>query len=740
MKGSKLTGCAPQVKRDEGDFLHGSTRHVGPPRAAGTGAWPAPMKNRWFDRPGLHGEAGGRRASWLEILYDVLVAGALVALCDALSHAGSLDGFASFALAFAAVWLSWTGFTFYQNRFSVDDVVHRALVGAKLVAVSALGLAAPGVVAGETRTFSVCNGAMQLVLLALYLRAYRSVHEARPLTRYYAIVYGLATVVWLLGAIVPMPWPYGLWTLGVGLGVAFPLNRRSRELAILHPPDSAHMTERYGLFAIVLLGASCLRVLAVLAGRSDASALVVVALTVVLVVSLWWLYFDDVAGSSLKGQRGTPFVWVYAHLPMLLGIGVTTAGFESIARSGGASSTTDVQRWLVAGGLGLTLFAVALMDSVTERQHAQFADRARVNARIGAAVLALLVAPIGAGLRPLWFLALATLPVLAQVLFDLIMAPLAISARAEPALTSADFVRRHQAGDESIRPTRRARVGEAVRRGTPSELRQDFYFFFMEGSWSRLILSLVFTYVALNAVFAGLYLLEPGAIGNARPHSFADAFFFSVQTFSTIGFGVLTPATPYGNLVVTAEAAVGLLSAALATGLMFAKAARPRSSTLFSRVMVVNTRNGVPNLVFRAGNARGNEVVDATVTVTLLRDEISTEGHHLRRLHDLPLVRNRTPMFTLTWVVIHEITEASPLHGIDWASPKDLGAIIVTILGHDGTYGQTTYARHVYYPEDVRAGHRFVDVMSQLEDGRTLVDYGKFHDTTEDPPSPHGNA
>src|SRR5204863_5124610 len=95
--------------------------------------------------------------------------------------------------------------------------------------------------------------------------------------------------------------------------------------------------------------------------------------------------------------------------------------------------------------------------------------------------------------------------------------------------------------------------------------------------------------------------------------SFADAFYFSVQTFSTIGFGVLTPATPYGNLVVTAEAAVGLLGAALATGLMFAKATRPRSSALFSRVAIITRHDGIPTLIFRVGNARGNDVVDATI-------------------------------------------------------------------------------------------------------------------------------
>jgi inward rectifier potassium channel len=249
--------------------------------------------------------------------------------------------------------------------------------------------------------------------------------------------------------------------------------------------------------------------------------------------------------------------------------------------------------------------------------------------------------------------------------------------------------------------------------------------------------------LTFNAVFAGLYLLEPGSITNARPSSFADAFFFSVQTFATIGYGAMTPATPYGNMLVTTEAAVSLLTTALATGLMFAKAARPRASTIFSNVMVLGPRNGVPTLMFRAGNARGNDVVDATVSVTALMDDVSVEGHRMRRLHDMKLLRSRSPMFTVTWSIIHEIDEASPLRGLDMRKPDGLAAIVVTLMGHDGTYGQTTYSRKLYYPEDIRVGHRFVDVTSSLPDGRTVIDYAKFHDTVpdesaltrEDPPS-----
>ena len=484
------------------------------------------------------------------------------------------------------------------------------------------------------------------------------------------------------------------------------------------------------------LGQGLLSILAALNGVS-APPLVVTTVVLALVCSLWWLYFDDVAGSSIRAERAAPFVWIYAHLPLLLGITTLAAGIRRLVRAD-AEATMDVAvRALLAGGLCLTLLSLALIDSVTERRTAELGDRARVNARIAGALLSLLLYPIGGAFGPLGLLSLAAAPCIAQVAFDLMMAPLSASY-AQATQESLVGLARAAAAAPGMQPLRRGgRVGDAVRKGAPSELRRDFYFFFMEGPWSRLVVSLVFTYVAINTAFAGLYLLEPGSIGGSHARSFADAFYFSVQTFSTIGYGVLTPATPYGNLVVTAEAAVGLLSAAFATGLMFAKAARPHSSTLFSKVFVVNRRNGVPCVMFRAGNARGNEVVDAAVTVTALRDEISREGEHLRRMHELTLVRSRSPIFTMTWVVIHEIDASSPLASVDWGDPKDLLGLIVTLVGHDGTYGQTTYARHVYYPEDARVGHRFVDVTQSLPDGRTQIDYSQFHDTvvqtTEEP-------
>ena len=146
--------------------------------------------------------------------------------------------------------------------------------------------------------------------------------------------------------------------------------------------------------------------------------------------------------------------------------------------------------------------------------------------------------------------------------------------------------------------------------------------------------------------------------------------------------------------------------------------------------MILTTMYGKPTLALRAGNARGNDVIDAGSDVTVVFDEVTPEGHHIRRAYDLKLVRSRTPFFDLSWTIMHVIDEESPFYGRDI---KNMGLmyIMVTLKAHDGTFGQTIYARHTYYPDDIKVGERFVDVISNKDD-RIIVDYTKFHETTMD--------
>jgi inward rectifier potassium channel len=137
----------------------------------------------------------------------------------------------------------------------------------------------------------------------------------------------------------------------------------------------------------------------------------------------------------------------------------------------------------------------------------------------------------------------------------------------------------------------------------------DLYHRTLRIGWCGFLGAVFLVYIAANIVFALFYLLDPGGVANARPGAFWDAFFFSVETLATVGYGQMYPATLYANLVMTVESAVGLLFVAIATGLVFARFSRPTARVLFSRVAVVGPYNGVPTLSFRLANQRRNRIL-----------------------------------------------------------------------------------------------------------------------------------
>lgn len=268
-----------------------------------------------------------------------------------------------------------------------------------------------------------------------------------------------------------------------------------------------------------------------------------------------------------------------------------------------------------------------------------------------------------------------------------------------------------------------------VKIGMPQNPFRDFYYRLLQASWSSLILMLGLLYVVVNVTFAELYLLNGNCIENARPGSFEDAFFFSVQTLATIGYGKMLPQGTAGNILMTIEAFAGIVGVAIITGLIFAKFSRPTSRVIFSRVAVISNRDGVPSLMFRMANERSNRIMEATVRVILAINQTTKEGEPVRRFHDLPLSRSQTALFALTWTAISPITKESPLHGQTLDSLKKQGAeLVITFMGLDETLAQTVHARHYYGTEHLAFGSRFVDILETLPDGRRTFDYRHFHD------------
>ena len=280
--------------------------------------------------------------------------------------------------------------------------------------------------------------------------------------------------------------------------------------------------------------------------------------------------------------------------------------------------------------------------------------------------------------------------------------------------------------------TRRGEFPQIQAIGHRSPFYEDIYHSILTRPWWQFFLVACGVFLGVNAIFAGLYTAQAGAIANARSSSFEDAFFFSVQTMATIGYGGMAPATRFAHIIVTVEALTGTLYTALLTGLTFAKFARPRARVLFSEKAVVAPRNGVPHLMFRMANWRRNNIVEAQLRVVLLVIERTTEGEEMRRPIELPLVRDRNAVFILTWSAMHRIDETSPFYGPDAAERlRAMGAqIFLTITGTDETIGQTVHARYAYDLNDILWDRRFVDVLRVLPDGTRIIDYARFHEVS----------
>ncbi len=258
----------------------------------------------------------------------------------------------------------------------------------------------------------------------------------------------------------------------------------------------------------------------------------------------------------------------------------------------------------------------------------------------------------------------------------------------------------------------------------------DLYHFILKRSWVVYGFMVFAAFAALNVFFATLYWLRPGSIANARPQSFEDAFFFSVQTFATIGYGGMYPATRYAHFAVTFEAFTGMLSVALVTGVTFAKFARPTARVLFAEKMVILPRNGVPHLMMRMANWRHNNIVDAQLSVLILVNERTREGETMRLPIYLPLVRDQSSVFGLSWTAMHTIDEKSPFFGPDAMERLRAlgGEIYLSLTGFDQTMAGTIHTRKRYSLDDIVINARFADVIRVDPDGTRVIDYRNFHD------------
>ncbi len=259
---------------------------------------------------------------------------------------------------------------------------------------------------------------------------------------------------------------------------------------------------------------------------------------------------------------------------------------------------------------------------------------------------------------------------------------------------------------------------------------RDIYQWVLSLKWPEFAVLIAGIYIILNLVFAAFYVLGDECIAGIRSGSYYDAFFFSVQTLATVGYGHWYPQNLYGHIITTIEIIVGVFGLAVMTGLIFVRFSRPAARILFSKVIVIGTLNGRPTLMLRVGNLRAQSMVEAEFRILFSRDQPIREGDTFRYFYHLKLHFDRLISFPAALTLRHTIDEQSPLYGETAESLANSRAMFVaSVVGIDPVIPAAVQTQQDYTWRDLRFGERFVEIYSEPSQGKLTVDFGRLHDT-----------
>jgi inward rectifier potassium channel len=263
---------------------------------------------------------------------------------------------------------------------------------------------------------------------------------------------------------------------------------------------------------------------------------------------------------------------------------------------------------------------------------------------------------------------------------------------------------------------------------------RDAYHWILSLSWPQFAALISAAYLALNAVFAFFYEIAGNSIAEMPPGSFSAAFFFSVQTLATVGYGHMYPTTLYGNILTTVEIMVGMFGLAVMTGLIFVRFSRPTARIEFTRNVVIAPFDGRPTLMLRVANLRHYSMAEAEFRLMFMRDEQVMEGETIRRFYSLKLHFDRLITFPVALTLRHTIDKQSPLHGMTAESLEATDSrLVASVVGIETVIQAAVQSQKDYSWRDVRFGERFVEIYTETGEGRLTVDYGRLHETEPAP-------
>lgn len=355
---------------------------------------------------------------WLELFFDLVYVATIIALGNWFSHHSSLVGVAGFVLLFTVVWSSWVGTVLFMNRFNRNDVGQHLLVFLQMYFVVGLAVHMSDPLGDLSRGFAISFSLVILVRILMYVRAIDLYPEARPLIMRFILGDVPLMLIWLTSAFVDPPIRYLLWIGSIIWGFSVPLLPQIRRWGDRMRPDLQHLSERMGLFTIIVLGEAFSKVVGSSLNTEHHPLGLESVLGMLLVASLWWVYFNHSIGTTVRDTPRARFLWFISHLPLTIGITAMAVAIKMVVPISPEHVVTEHTRLLLLGSLIICWLILAFLELVTSGNQTISRTPLVFGRLLGIAVLAGL-STIGQGISATWMLLLSALVGVGQVVLDI---------------------------------------------------------------------------------------------------------------------------------------------------------------------------------------------------------------------------------------------------------------------------------------------------------------------------------
>ena len=331
-----------------------------------------PDVNPWWQPPRLRNKETRkeRHPTWLELFFDLVLVAAIGQLGKCLSQDLSLHGIGCFIFLSIAVWWAWTGVAFYSTRFDTNDLSDRLFYFLQMLGIAALAVTVKGAFDVYSAGFAIAYAILRLLLVIQYLLAAWFVPKARLLTLRYACGFSMAAMLFLASLWVEPPNRFLVWVLALLVDFGFPMT--AGKLHVRLPPHNAHISERYGLFILVVLGEAVFGAVAGVSSRPHWTFLAGICgvLSLLLAFSLWWVYFDHASNAPMRAVVRTKRIllyqtWLYSHLPLMICLSAMGVAIQKLVLAHQFLPLEPMLKWLLCVSIAGSLFVIGIVHAVS---------------------------------------------------------------------------------------------------------------------------------------------------------------------------------------------------------------------------------------------------------------------------------------------------------------------------------------------------------------------------------------